>query len=198
MRRREPPVSIASVHVSDVGARRGLRMLRGPGRVPGLLSSETAAAAPLRSGPLAVPMPGRIALIGFWESHEALDAFVRDHPYAGRMASGWWARLEPERAHGAWPGLDRGVARSRVATEPGAVAVITFGRLRLRRAPQFLRASRPAEGAAVSARGFRWGTALARPPFVATLSLWESAGAAAAYAYGGGGPHSSAIDADRR
>jgi hypothetical protein len=33
------------------------------------------------------------------------------------------------------------------------------------------------------ADGFVWGTAAARPPFVATVSLWRSDAAAAAYAY---------------
>ena len=50
----------------------------------------------------------------------------------------------------------------------------------------------------VALAGLAWGTALARPPFVSTLSLWESGHAAAAYAYGtSGGGHSRAIAADR-
>ena len=61
------------------------------------------------------------------------------------------------------------------------------------------RASRPAERAAVEAGGIIWGTAAARPPFVATISFWESGKAAATYAFGRQQPqHSHAIEAQRR
>jgi hypothetical protein len=191
-------VSVASVHLVDVGAARALPMLRGPGEVEGLLSSETAVAAPLRAGRLAVPMPGRVALVAFWTGDAALDAFLDAHPFAERFRSGWWARLEPLRAFGDWPGLGADVSRARTVRSEGPTVVLTLGRLRLRRALSFLRASRPAEGAAVDSPGLAWGTALARPPFVSTLSLWESARAAAAYAYGNSdGGHPRAIAADR-
>jgi hypothetical protein len=192
-------MSVASVHVSDVGVAHALPVLRGPGVVAGLLSSETAVAATLRRRHSAVPMPGRVAFLGFWEDHAALDAFMATHPFAERLRSGWWARLEPSRAFGAWPGLESEVPRARTVTSDGPVVVLTLGRLRLPQAPRFLRSSRPAENAAFDAPGFLWGSALARPPFVSTLTLWGSAGAAAAYAYGAdGGGHPQAITADRR
>jgi hypothetical protein len=192
-------VSIASVHVSDVGVAHAPLLLRGPGDVAGLLSSETAVAAPLRRSRMAVPMPGRVAFVAFWSDHAALDAFNATHPFAGRLGPGWWARLEASRAFGEWPGLGPEVPRARTVTSDGPVVVLTLGRLRLRRVRQFLRSSRPAENAAFDAPGFRWGTALARPPFVSTLTLWDSAGAAAGYAYGAEGEgHPQAIGADRR
>ncbi|MEJ7583408.1 MAG: hypothetical protein WKF43_04815, partial [Acidimicrobiales bacterium] len=40
--------------------------------------------------------------------------------------------------------------------------------------------------AAIVAPGAIWTTGLARPPFVATCSLWESTRALATYAYGAG------------
>ena len=192
-------MSVASVYVSDVGVAHALRLLRGPGEVSGLLSSETAVAAPLRRRRITAPMPGRVAFIAFWADHAALDAFNAMHPFARSLRPGWWARLEPSRAFGEWPGLGAAVPTARTVTADGPVVVLTLGRLRLRRAGRFLRSSRPAEGSAVDAPGFRWGTALARPPFVSTLSLWESAGAATAYAYGANGTaHPRAIAADRR
>jgi hypothetical protein len=43
-----------------------------------------------------------------------------------------------------------------------------------------------------------WATALARPPFVATCSLWQDTRALATYAYGRREPaHSDAIEAGR-
>ena len=53
---------------------------------------------------------------------------------------------------------------------------------------RFMQASRLAERAAISADGFVWGTEatrLARRPFMATVSVWSSAEAAAAYASAG-------------
>ena len=192
-------MSVASVHVGDVGVARALRLLGGPGQVAGLVSSETAVAAPLRSRRIVVPMPGRVAFIAFWASDAAFDAFNATHPFARHFHSGWWARLEPSRAFGNWPGLGTDVPRARTVTSDGPVVVLTLGRLRLRRARPFVRSSRPAEAAAVGAPGFQWGTALARPPFVSTLSLWESGEAAAAYAYGvDGTAHRAAIAADRQ
>jgi hypothetical protein len=44
-----------------------------------------------------------------------------------------------------------------------------------------------------------WGSAAARPPFVATLSIWEDAQVTAAFAYGRQQPaHSDAISAQER
>ena len=66
-------------------------------------------------------------------------------------------------------------------------------------AGRFLRASRPAERSAVAADGFVWGTAASRPPFMATISLWSSGEAAAAYAYGDpDAGHPRAITKQRR
>ncbi|MBA3280392.1 MAG: hypothetical protein H0U22_17125, partial [Geodermatophilaceae bacterium] len=51
--------------------------------------------------------------------------------------------------------------------------------------------------AAIAAPGLVWATGLARPPFVCTCSVWESARMAAAYAYGSADRgHPDAIDAD--
>src|SRR6185437_3741904 len=65
------------------------------------------------------------------------------------------------------------------------------------RAVSFFRASAKAEARAVVAPGLIWGTALARPPFVSTCSLWESSEAARAYAYGPADAHHDAIAAGR-
>src|SRR5439155_1085061 len=77
------------------------------------------------------------------------------------------------RGHGAWPGLPPDLPAARAVPHDGPVVVLTLGRLRLSQVVRFLRASRPAEKSAVEASGMLWGTAAARPPFVATISLWE-------------------------
>jgi hypothetical protein len=64
---------------------------------------------------------------------------------------------------------------------------------------RFLRTSRPAEKAAAAHEGMLWGSAAARPPFVATMSIWQSSQSTAAYAYGQQPPaHSDAISAQQR
>ena len=79
----------------------------------------------------------------------------------------------------------------------GPAAVLTLGRLRLREAPRFLRTSAKAEARAVEAPGMTWATGIARPPFVATCSLWESTRALSTYAFGRSEPaHPDAIAED--
>ena len=194
-------MTVASVHLADIGALNAIRSLRGPRGVRGLRHADAAVAAPLSSSPkgLPTPTPSRLGLVALWDSHDDLDRFLATHAYAQRLASGWHARLESLRAFGDWPGLDADVPRDRATPEhQGPALVATLGRLRLPQTRRFLKTSRAAEVAARNAPGFLWGTALARPPFVSTISLWESPAALSTYAYGrGDGAHPAAIDEDR-
>lgn len=191
---------VASAHVADVGpvaALRALARIPRPGSVPGLRHAEVAAAASLSPSPLPKPTPGRVALVAFWDDDCALDAFLHDHPLAAALSGGWHARLEPLRAFGTWPGLPE-LPADRATPYSGPAVVLTLGRLRMTQAVRFVRASAKAEGSAVDAPGMAWGTALARPPLVATLSLWDSVRALSEYAYGRQDPsHVEALAADR-
>jgi len=192
---------IASVHLADVGFPASLAVLRKapqPADVPGLRHAEVAIAAPLGGSALPTPQFGRAGLIAFWDDDAALDGFLATHPLAARLAGGWQMRLHPLRAFGAFPGLPDDVARPRTVTEEGPAAVLTLGRFKWHRAVPFFRTSHKAEVAVVGAPGLTWATGFARPPFVGTCSLWESAHAAANYAYGeNDAPHPGAITADR-
>ena len=142
------------------------------------------------------PQFGRAALIAFWDDDGAIDRFLATHPLASRLAGGWHVRLEPLRRYGTWPGLPDEVPTDRGVEHEGPLAVLTLGRLRLSQAPRFFRTSAKAEAAVVHAPGKIWATALARPPFVATCSLWESTRALSTYAYGHREPaHPDAIAA---
>lgn len=189
-----------SIHLADVGLGRGLRLLmRGAraGSIDGLRHADVGAAAELSGSLRPNPKLGRIGLIGFWDDEEALDRFVREHPLADRLGGGWHARLEPLRRFGSWPGLDEDIAEARRTEYSGPAVVLTLGRLRPSQGLRFLRASAKAEAAAISAPGAIWATALARPPMVATCSLWESTRALATYAYGTRDPgHPGALAAD--
>ena len=193
---------IASVHVADVGAPTALRLMGGapkPKEVAGLRQANIALAAPLGGSALPKPQFWRVGLVAFWDDDAALDGFLADHPVAQRLADGWRLRLEPRRCFGSWPGVDPDLPRSRAVTEEGPVAVLTLGRTRMSQIFRFLRTSNKAENAALAAPGLIWTTGMAKPPFFATCSLWESAEASTEYAYGQRDPgHPHAIDVDRQ
>jgi hypothetical protein len=190
---------IASVHIADVGARTALAALRKaprPSSVPGLRHADIGLTAPLSKSVLPSPQLGRVGLIAFWDDEYALDRFQDSHPLAERLAGGWQVRLEPLRLFGSWPGVPDDIPQTRTVEHEGATAVLTLGRLRLTQAPRFLRTSAKAEAAVVGAAGLTWATGLARPPFVATCSLWQSTNALSTYAYGHSEPaHTQAIHA---
>jgi len=191
---------VASVQLADVGTLTALRLLRSaprPGSIDGLRHANVAAATPLRAAGAPRPSLRRLALLAFWDSDDDLDRFLAQHPLAATLAGGWHARLEPLRAFGTWPGLPDDLSRERATDYTGPALVLTLGRVRLTQVLRFLRTSLAAEAAARTAGGMVWGTALARPPFVATCSLWESTRDLATYAYGARqAAHPDAIDAD--
>jgi len=192
---------LASVHVADVGTRAALRVLRAPPKaadVAGLRHATTALTAPLSGSVRPRPDLRRAALIAFWDDDDALDRFLADHPIAGSLGDGWHTRLDPLRAWGTWPGLPPDIPTGRTTDHDGPAVVLTLGRLRLTRALRFLRTSARAEANVVGAPGLIWATGLARPPFVATCSIWETTRALSTYAYGQRDPaHPDAIAADR-
>jgi hypothetical protein len=191
---------LASVHIADIKRGEALKLFaKGPKRIasPGLRHANLGLAAPLGAGLRPKPDFGRVALVAMWDDDQAIDRFLADAPIARALAGGWHARLQPLRAHGSWPGLADDLPRSRAVDNEGPVAVLTLGRVRLPRLLPFLRASAKAEGRVVVAPGLIWATGIARPPFVATCSLWQSADASAAYAYGQGDAHNDAITAGR-
>lgn len=176
---------IATVQLADLGSVGTLRAIMRrpkPDRIQGLRSAEVAVLAPLAlSGP---PPLRRGGLIAFWDDEAAFDRFREHDPVGQRFAGGFEARLRPLRAFGSWPGLPSDVPKGRAVQHEGPVVVLTLGRLRISQTVRFLRASRPAEHAAKAHEGLIWGSAAARPPFVATVSIWRDATDSAAYAYG--------------
>jgi hypothetical protein len=190
---------IASVHVADVGLRSALAVLRRaprPASTRGLRHANVALTAPLSASFLPSPDFGRVGLVAFWDDDDALDGFLSDHPTAATLAGGWHVRLDPLRAWGSWPGLPGDVTAEHDVEHEGPAVVLTLGRLRLSQTVRFLRASARAQAAALEAAGLIWGSGLARPPFVATCSLWQTAQALSTYAYGRREPaHSDAVAA---
>jgi hypothetical protein len=191
---------IGSVQIADVGVTTSLPMLvraPRPGAVRGLRQALLAVAAPLGPALMNTLQPGRVALIAFWDDEDAFEEFTTDHRVGRVLGGGWQARLEPVRMHGSWPGLPDDLPTARDTEHRGAAVVVTLGKLRLTQAGRFLRTSAKAEAAVLEAPGLLWATGLGRPPYVSTISLWESSRAVSTYAYGQRQPaHSNAIAAD--
>jgi len=192
---------IASVHIADVGFGKAVGVLRTapkPAKVPGLRSANVALCAPLSPKLRKQIQPGRLGLIAFWDDDAALDGFLAGHELADTLAGGWRLRLQPLRAHGAWPGLPEDTPSGRKTDHTGPTAALTMGRFRWSRAWQFFPTSAKAEGRVLEAPGRIWSSGLAKPPFVATCSLWESTDALSDYAYGEAQPaHSDAMAVNR-
>ncbi len=201
---------VTSVHLADVGLSTALRLLRTrltPDQIPGLRYAESLTAAPLSAHLLPAPRPGRIGLIAAWENDAALDSFLASHPVAETLAGGYRVRLQPVRMVGAWPELGEMLAPVPDPGQPadaadgpdfvipdGPAAVLTLGRLRLRRAPSFLRASASAEDAALRSPSLLLATGLAHPPrrLVATFSLWSDIASMRTYVEQPGAAHRDA------
>jgi hypothetical protein len=193
---------ILSVHLADIGFRGVVGVLRGkprPAGVTGLVYAETAVPVPL-GGRVPRPQFGRVGMIAAWDDDGALDSFLASHPLAARLAGGFHVRLDPLRASGAWPAMPGLGQPEREVDDDEPVGVITLGNLRLRRAVPFLRTNRPAADLAAGDPGVLFATGMARPPhIVSTFSLWRTAAAMKAYAYGKNGPgHADAIKAQRK
>ena len=176
-------------------------MLRRSGsieRLAGLHHAELAFAAPLSPSVLPRPDFHRVVMVATWDSDQAVDRFLSSQ-LAEEMAWDWGVRLAPVRAHGEWPGLPSDVDRSRHVRCHGPVAVLTLGRLRLRRAAAFFRASARAEAQILRTPGLIWATGIGRPPFVGTCSLWRDSHPLEQFAYGDrSSGHGQAISADQR
>ena len=190
---------IGSVHLADVGARSAFgRRAPDPKTVPGLRWARVALSSSMRTHFVPPPQFTRAALITFWDDDAALDAFESERATDALLTSGWRVRLAPFRAHGTWPGLDADLPTARQIVYDGPAAVLTLAETRLSQVVRFLRTSLTAERATAEAAGMLWATAMARPPFLGTFSLWENAEAIASYAFGAKAePHPAAIARDR-
>ncbi len=202
---------IGSIHLADLAIPRAIKALRTaprPESRPGLRYATAVFASPLGGRALVAPQPRRVGLIALWDDDAALAAFLAADPLAAALASGWHVRLTPVNAHeyhrargsdtaGTWPGISDDMTDPTPADGPAVV--LTLARTRPSQVGRFLRASLQAARPLAASPGLLWATALARPPVVATCSLWSSAAALEAYAYGGSrSGHGRAMAADRK
>ncbi len=176
---------IASAHLADLSPREVVSAVRArprPGAVPGLHLADLHGAARLGGSALRKAQPGRMLLFAVWDDDAALDAWLARSPLGQRLEAGWSARLEPLRAYGRWPAMPPMFQPEKPVDDAEPVVVVTYGRPRLRVIHRFIAASQAAEDRAVADPAMIAGTALAKPPVVATLSVWRTAAEMRAYA----------------
>lgn len=168
-----------------------------PDTTPGLRHRETALAKPFGGELVPRLQPGRACLLAYWDNDESIDRFL-ESTAAAPYADGWRARLHPLRAFGPWPGLPDDLPRGRTLREDDVPrVVITLANTRFSQLHRFLPATRRAEASVATAPGLRWGTAVAKPPFVATISIWDDDPALSGYAYPQASAHAAAMRDDR-
>jgi len=188
---------IASLHVADIGVVRSLRMRPpSPEAVTGLLDARSGLTARFTRSLRPDPAWGRAMWLGFWDDEASLDQFLgSDDPLVEMFDGGWTLRMVPLRGHGSWPGFPVDLAEPGPGAGPDEpVVVLTLGLLRLRRAMAWTRASNRVQKQFLATPGVIWAMGASRPPyFAATMSLWESAATAAAFAHQSGEAHATAI-----
>lgn len=193
-----------SVHVAKVGgARATYRALRRElPAVSGLRHADAGFMVDL-GGPLNRPPAvhaGQVAMLAWWESDDALEAFLSSPGLGGAFAKGWHARVEPLRVYNSWTSLPELPADEVDAGPDEPMIAVTIARTRYSQLPRFLSASKKAEILALESEAFVWGTALVRlPRTLATLTVWQSVAAMRDYALGrAGADHMNAIKEQRR
>lgn len=177
---------ITTLWLADIGGIGGLRF-RAPRASPahGLRFSAGGVVTNLRRGLLPRLVPGRAAWFAVWDDEASLDRYVAERsPVVSTFAGGCRMRCTLDRIiQRNTPGFDDEHWSCGVPTGP--VLVVTTSRPKLRWLARFLVAAVPTEQAAAASEGLRWAIGFSTPPGTfATVTLWDSATAAAAYAYG--------------
>ncbi|MFW2383681.1 MAG: hypothetical protein ACN4GZ_18160 [Acidimicrobiales bacterium] len=188
-------MTACSIHVNDNGLRGFVRSRHpDPAEVKGLLSSQrlTAAAFSGKHYPGA-PQLGRNAVLAFWESDTAIDAYLTST--AGEpWRDGWHVRCHPTRAVGRWPGLPTDIDRSVKTGSKHPVIGVSLGPLRIARGFTFNKLNTRVEAQLLDSDGVIWASAFfALPTTLCTLTFWESA--AALHTFARSGAHVDAMKA---
>jgi hypothetical protein len=194
---------LASLHLFGVGpaavpaavARMGLDR-RYLARTPGLRFWKLLGTGDGRTFTLRDADPLRWGLIGVWDDPADLAAFERRSPVVAGWArlarERWRADLRPLRSRGTWAGQTpfvpcRVLDAGRLELDKVLVAAVTRARIRPRQWWAFGRAVPPVALDARVAPGLRFAIGIGEAPIglQGTFSIWESAAALTAFAYGG-------------
>lgn len=135
-------------------------------------------------------------MVACWRDEASLDRFLAEHPTGRAFGAGWHVRMELLRSVGIWPGFDGELTPTDTGagdTAAGPTVAVTIGTAYLRTLVPFLRVNSGLEDQFLDTPSGIWGTAMTNLPqrLVSTLTIWESADAAAAYMKSGA--HGTAV-----
>lgn len=148
-----------------------------PEKIPGLIHAESMTSMVLGS---AIFVPSRllgkeIAVFAQWESEEAINLFLANHPFGQILDKGWHTRLLFMRQWGNISGFKIDEEPLEMDTLNSPVVAITLARMKLFALPRFLRWGRPVEklvrdnpAAILSSASIRL------PQTISTFSIWTS------------------------
>ena len=191
--------AVTSLHVVEAPRTVSLRLLIGQRQLrrrPGVTAAHVVLGAPLGSTPASTSHSVRtVAVIG-WRARHHLDQAWEELATNSPWSQGWSVILRPVRATGPW--CDAPTDDGAAASGRSPLVVLTLGDLRARHARSFLRHAGRVGQQLTRVDGVLWATALARPPFVGTCSLWDSPEAIERFAYAGvgGSAHLEAMAAN--
>ncbi len=132
----------------------------------------------------------RWALFAVWENEAALEQFLASSPVSAHWhrhgIETWTVALQPLAAHGTWGGADPLGHRHEATADVAPLAVLTRAAVRPRHWPSFYRAAAATETLLAGAPGLVASVGIGERPVgrQATFSIWTSAGAIGAFAYG--------------
>ena len=145
-----------------------------------------------------LPTLRRWALLCALEDHEAVEEFERSAAVAAfheRARESWRVTLEPTRVvDGAWRGWNPATDDVESIGRDEPLAVMTYGVLRPRYVPRFLRYNRRIIRASMRQPGLVARIGLSDTPLAAsTFSIWRSQADVARFAYAPGSTHKPVI-----
>ena len=173
-------MQIFSFHLVETTPSTTVRALFRPptmGQVAGLRHVECMAAMTL-GAPILSPARlqlRKLAVFAAWESHEALDAFLRDRKLGRTLSGGWHVRLELLRRWGRFSELDDFVPTDEDTDPDQPVVAVTLARLKLPQVFRFIRWGKPVEEQVRDHPGTSLALAAIRPPRTfSTFTVWRS------------------------
>ena len=154
-------------------------------RTPGLRFAKLLGTGSGRTFTLRDADPRTWALLAVWDDEAAVGGW----PVVGRWRrladEEWVVRLRPLSSRGRWSGQEP-FGRPTPQRWDGAVAAVTRARLTARKAARFWRAVPPVSADLHASPGLRLALGIGEAPvgLQGTVSVWDSAAALGAFAYG--------------
>lgn len=173
-------MNIFTYHHLELSFFQAIRMMFSPlnsKHNEGLIHAETMSAMVLGSSILSPSrfFSKKIVVFAQWESEEALQFFLDQHPNGKLYAKSWYIQLELIREWGEISGFKIPKLVEENDSNDGPVVAVTLARMKFLEIPRFLRWGRPVEklvrdhpGTVASLASIRY------PNLISTFSIWNT------------------------